>query len=329
MNIAETITSVIVDLQNQTWKVVVHERNKHDIMLNPTAIAFIAIFALEIAVIIIGNVFTIFIFWTLRLRLKRTCFLLINLAVADLLVGIAEGVALVIHRSLRTEMQPQGTRSPSWVFQTFGSCTSLMFLALVSLERVHAVLRPLRHRVTKIRAYVFSIVTVWGAGFCIAGLSLLTVYHAQVDILYVTVVSDLLLVVSLAIICASYLSIRSRLNQTTINLRVPHKRSLEHNARITKTLYIVVALSVILWLPAVVVYTIKIFCWKCFSPILMWLVNVLYLANSMVNPFVYSFRMPIFKHALKKLWKKPGDKVELRLVSLQVRKEPQRLTTYL
>ena len=95
-------------------------------MLNPTAITFIAISALEIAVIIIGNVFTISIFWTLRFHLKRTCFLLINLAVADLLVGIAEGAALVIHKSLRTEMQPKGSQSPSWAFRMFASCTPLM-----------------------------------------------------------------------------------------------------------------------------------------------------------------------------------------------------------
>lgn len=205
-------------------------------MLNPTATAFITIFALEIAVVIIGNVYTIFIFWTLRLRLKRTCFLLINLAVADLLVGIAEGVAVVIHKNLRTEMQPKGTHSPSWAFRIFASCTSLMFLALVSLERVYAVLRPLRHRVTRMRAYVFSIVMVWGAGLCIGGLSLLTVYHAHVDILYAIVASDVLLLISLIIICASYLSIRSRLNHTTTNLQVPHKRSLEHNARVSNTL---------------------------------------------------------------------------------------------
>lgn len=78
-------------------------------MLNTTAIAFMVISALELAVIITGNVFTIFIFWTLRLRLKRICFLLINLAFADLLVGIAEGAALAIHKSLRIEMQPNGT----------------------------------------------------------------------------------------------------------------------------------------------------------------------------------------------------------------------------
>ena len=59
-----------------------------------------------------------------------------------------------------------------------------MFLALVSVERVYAVLWPLRHRVTRMRAYILSIAMVWGASLCIAALSLLTVYHAQVDILY-------------------------------------------------------------------------------------------------------------------------------------------------
>ena len=301
----------------------------HNNMLNPTATAFIAIFALEIAVIIIGNVFTIFIFWTLRMRLKRTCFLLINLAVADLLVGIAESAALAIHKSPRTEMQPKGTRSPSWVFQTFGNCTSVMSLALVSLERVYAVLLPLRHRVTTTRAYVFSIVIVWGAGSCIAVLSLLTEYHAQVDVLYVIVASDFLILVSLVVICVSYLSIRSRLNFTSPNLQVPHTRSMERNARLSKTLYVVVAVSLILWLPAFVVFSIKIFCWHCFPPFSLWLISVLHLANSMVNPFVYSFRMPMFKDALKKLWKKQGKKVELRSVSLQVPNGPQQFTTQL
>ena len=46
---------------------------------------FIVLFAVEAAVIIIGNVFTIFVFKTQSaLHLKRTSFLLINLAVADL-----------------------------------------------------------------------------------------------------------------------------------------------------------------------------------------------------------------------------------------------------
>ena len=131
---------------------------------------------------------------------------------------------MAIHKSLRTEMQAKATQSPSWAFRMFASCTSLMLLALVSLERVYAVLWPLCHRVTKMRAYILSIAMVWGAALCIAALSLLTVYHAQVDILNAIVASDFLLLASSLIICASYLSIRSRLNHTTSNLQLPHKR---------------------------------------------------------------------------------------------------------
>lgn len=55
------------------------------------AIAFIVIFAREAAVIIIGNVFTIFAFKTQSgLHPKRTCLPLINLAVTDLIVGEGE-----------------------------------------------------------------------------------------------------------------------------------------------------------------------------------------------------------------------------------------------
>jgi len=45
----------------------------------------------------------------------------------------------------------------------------------------------------------------------------------------------------------------------------------------------------------------------------------------MVNPFVYSFRMKIFKDALKKCFKKRGEKS----VSFRVENEPQELNTHL
>ena len=43
--------------------------------------------------IIVGNIFTIFVFWKNRNRLRRTFFLLINLAVTDLFVGFRELIA--------------------------------------------------------------------------------------------------------------------------------------------------------------------------------------------------------------------------------------------
>ena len=63
-------------------------------MANAFAIVFIDVFITEAVVIIIGNTFNIFVFWTQRFHLKRTCFLLISLAVADLLVGITDPIVL-------------------------------------------------------------------------------------------------------------------------------------------------------------------------------------------------------------------------------------------
>lgn len=210
------------------------------------------------------------------LHLKRTSLLLINLAVADLLVGIGEVVVLVIYRIPRTDIR---SSTVWWSVEAFGLCVSVMFLALISLERVYAVCWPLRHRVTSFRAYIFSVVIVWVIGLCTTGLSLLTVYHENVDTVYSVASANFLPFMSLIIICASYLSIRSRLYATTPDLQDGQRRSTRvQNLRLSKTFYIVVAVSLIFWLPGFVVYTINAFCLECFSLTLLWFGNVLHLA---------------------------------------------------
>ena len=293
-------------------------------MLYAVVIVFIVIFALEATVIIIGNVFTIFVFKTQSaLHLKRTSLLLINLAVADLLVGVGEVVVLVIYRIPGTDVR---SLNVWWSVEAFGLYVSVMFLALISLERVYAVCWPLRHRVTSARAYIFSIVIVWVIGLCATGLSLLA-YHADVDAVYALATATFLPFSSLVIIFASYLSIRSRLYDTKPDLQDGQRRSTrDQNLRLSKTFYIVVAVSLIFWLPGFVVYTINLFCLQCYSRMLLWFVNVLHLANSLVNPFVYSFKMKIFQDALKKLWKKH---VDLQPVSFRRQNAPQEFTTQL
>lgn len=93
-------------------------------MINALAITFIGIFITEAKVIIIGNAFTIFVFWTRRAHLKRTCFLLISLAVADLLVGVTEPIVLTTDKF--EKMTSRGrkedrTISPSAAFQVLAS----------------------------------------------------------------------------------------------------------------------------------------------------------------------------------------------------------------
>ena len=289
-------------------------------LLSTTEIALVVIVTLEATIIVMGNVFTIFVFWTQRLRLKRIFLLLINLAVADLFVGL--GQALV----LATTTIPNGgneifeIESPWWALLVFGSFTSVLFLALISLERAYSVLWPFRHRVTSTRAYVYSIVLVWVMGVCMSGVWLSKVYHH--DEPYTSATYSSVLFISLLVICASYLMIRSRLQSTVLDrdLDVRRQTSREKTLRMSRTFFIVVAVSLVFWLPAFVMFTIKEFC-LCFAPLAVGFVIVLQSVNSMVNPFVYSFRMPMFQDALKKYRRKRRQNIELRAISKKPHKK--------
>ena len=275
---------------------------------NVVFITFAVIFVLETVVIIIGNTFTIFVFWSQRLSLRRTCFLLINLAIADLIVGIVEPIVLATEdtpnsEAVRAQQNEQIEHMyMASAFQHIGSSTSLFFLALISLERVYAVLWPLRHRVMHTRVYIYSIFIVWALGLCAGVLLILGMNCTKVNCrAYFLITLCSFLFISLVVICASYLTIRTRLRHTPPGLEVHNRQLTEHNLRLSRTFFIVVVLSVVFWLPGFVVYTIRSFCLPCVSQMwIMWIVKAIHLANSMVNPFVYTFRMPIFKNALRR-----------------------------
>ena len=113
-------------------------------MPTSTYITLVIICTLEAVLIVLGNRFTIFVFWTERSRLKRTYFLLINLAVADLLVGITE---LIIIGTAKSHNAGEGygflmrsRANPIAAFILLFSGTSVYSLVLISMERAFAVL---------------------------------------------------------------------------------------------------------------------------------------------------------------------------------------------
>ena len=272
--------------------------------------------------IVIGNTFTIFVFWNQRSRINRTYFLLINLAIADLLVGITELTVLgafkfeVTLESDRLLMQRQS--NPSIAFQLLFPCTSVYFLALVSLERAFSVLSPIRHRSINSRVYIKSIVFVWAVGLCFFALTLIAIHYPEVKEEYVFIASNIGLFISQLIICTSYLKIRNRLRASSPGLDIHGHQLQAHNLRLSKTLFITIASSLVFWIPGFVVYSTREFCPQCFPVPVVWFANAMYLANSMVNPFVYSFRMTIFKDALKKLCRKRQQNIGPGLASRHV-----------
>ena len=59
-------------------------------MSSAVFIVFCVVLSIEDFLICIGNTFTIYVFWKKRRTLRKASYLLINLAVADLLVGVLQ-----------------------------------------------------------------------------------------------------------------------------------------------------------------------------------------------------------------------------------------------
>ena len=281
-------------------------------MLHPTAITFVVIKAIEAVLIIVGNSLAIFVFWTQTFRQRRTCLLLINLSAADLLVGVAESLILAIKKiPIRGQ---EGVADPLLPFRIFASCASVLFLALISLERVCAVLWPVSHRVSSFQIYVCSIVTVWFIGLVFGVLLLLSLYFQEVNQSYVFATLNSCLFASFLVTCISYVKIGRRVicnpgDENSSNTRNTFDAT---SSRLSRTLFGVFAISFLLWLPLLVVYTAKHFCPRCIPRVLERVVHTLRVANSMVNPLVYSFKMPAFKIALGRLRRRWRKNFEIR-----------------
>jgi len=274
-------------------------------MWNTTIIVVLFAAVLGSLIIIIGNILIMFVFWKHRNRLKRTSFLLINLAVADLLVGftalISFGAFDIPGHFEDESFNSANITNISEVLQITFSFASVFFLALISLERVYSFIWPLRHRVASSKYYIFSAMFAWVAAILGGALTLLIV-NDILDISYGMVGFGCSVVLCLVTICVSYLAIRKRLNCRFPAIDDAHNRRNEQQqiAKLSRTLFLVIAASLLFWIPSIVVYTTHYLCFKCVPPLVFHIFNVFRLANSLVNPIIYSFKIPIFKEIFKK-----------------------------
>lgn len=171
--------NVLFDFDSAKLTFLLHERQ----MSKSRVVVFCVIFATETLLICIGNAFTIFVFWNQRSgSLRRTCYLLLNLAVVDLLVGLSEPISLAtktIPSLTGTASSLDDVNANGYILSTFlvaFSMMSIISLAFISLERAFAILRPFAHRATSTRVYLSGIAFVWGVGFCLAVIYILPTF---------------------------------------------------------------------------------------------------------------------------------------------------------
>ena len=260
---------------------------------------WMVVYICEAFLILTGNSLTIYIFFRTRKRLKRTSYLLINLAVADAFVGMVLTIFISADVAIMLEKDVSLTFGETVVALDISATVgSLSSLVLISLERMVAILWPLRHRLIKTRYFYVSIGFVW---FLSAAnvLSNLRLYN---DITYddsYSVFTSVTFVTSLVVITVSYLAIWISMRRNPIASH--NRRSMTQSSKLAKTLFIVTAFSIMTSLPYGIIITLKEFSEDFFS-FRVQIIMTLQYANSLVNPVIYCFRMPEFKASLKKLF---------------------------
>ena len=107
------------------------------------------------------------------------------------------------------------------------SCSSVFSLAVISLERVYAVVWPLHHRTVGSRVYFSSIRFIWEAGIGAEALNILSVVEVF-SLTYAYVQINGTILSSLCVVCASCVIIRTRIRRALIVISIRIKKIIDY-----------------------------------------------------------------------------------------------------
>ena len=248
----------------------------------------------------------------------RAMYLVINLTVADMFVGGSATFFAVFYFLLYgCEFADEFFIRLEWppilfvlhIINIWFSFTSVTGIAIISLDRMHATFRPFRHRNIKKWAYGVTIAGVWIlTAMILIPLPLISLYgnlHQQWQLLFPLYLWPSYCCLCLIVICVSYTSIALKFWCGT---RPPSHGAANRQRKLTVTLSIMTLVSLLLWLPDVVYTFVSFsvldrFSFRTYLRLKLSF-SLLYHTNSLVNPIIYTIRMPEFRRALLVLFKR-------------------------
>ena len=258
---------------------------------------WLTVFVVELAVISIINGFTILTFARNRHLRKRTTYLIINLTIADLFVGT---VSVPLHIYITMTIEPDsefgwGNFIVLFVEDVFIVC-SLLHLALLSLERLHATLFPFRHCLMLNGVYFKAVVCIWFLAVIPASANAAFFLIASKGCKYVW--ASLIIPVLFTVI-VSYVVIALNVKRKVL----PYSSgAVSSERKLTVTLLIVIVLSTVTFFPFFFYTFLNLNArgflteTKCYIKQSMFFFCY---ANSFVNPLVYTLRMKEFRKGLR------------------------------
>ena len=270
--------------------------HKHQRSL-PTSscIPWFALLSVEFLATVILNFITITVFVKQHQLQRKSTYLIIHLAIVDLLVGAVSGPMLM--HSLVCWCYGKSwdiTFSRiSLAIRTFFPFTSLVNLAFISFERVHAIYRPFKHRLIKKWVYGLVIAFIYLSAICKSIIKAVTNWPFS----FIWVISSYSGL--LVLMCICYISIY-------IKVRWSRQHQLNGAAglrerKLTRTLFLVTIASLLTFLPIVIV-NIFLHILSFSTPLtITGTIVTLFFANSLINPILYAVRMPEFRAGISKM----------------------------
>ena len=288
--------------ENSTTSISAQPGDKTANMINREGYVWCSLFVAEAVLVIVLNISTIFVFIKNRRLRRRSTYLLINLSVTDICIG-AFVIPTSVFRRGNTYKLWSVEMTYKWYISTYGIDTfffgcSLVFLVSISIERLHATRNPFRHRLLSGSTYKKWIAGVWVASVIYTSITVSS-FHFKLFGLYIWYVVAGCVLVSILILCASYIAIYVTVRCSKQPEQITHHTRKER--KLTVTLSIVTVVSLTVWLPYVLFTFLELKLIQMLSEEGLLRVRsvceVLFFANSFVNPILYTIRISEFRRA--------------------------------
>ena len=275
-----------------------NKSSNSSILSQAAAIAWCAAFSTEALAVVIFNFLTVAIFAKNRRLRKRKYYLLLNLAIADFIVGaIAMPYFLYTfggYYALWKIQWMSGHRIACNLLDIFSVFSSIISLMVVSLERLFITFWPFRYRALQQKVYFVSIALIWVLATFPPSIYVIQV-QTMIPIKQQGYILMTFIVVLFLIICISYVAILIKVRGGT----QPQGHGLtESNRKLTISLLILTVVSLVTWTPFGIYTAMLIFKESFALPLnILHFSKLLLYANSLVNPVIYAFRIPKFRKA--------------------------------
>ena len=272
--------------------------SSEDLSSKAEGVASCAVFALEAVLIVAGNLLTIVLFaWNKNLR-KKSLFLVINMAFADLMLGTV-GIPLYIYDIGAAYLLWAAKMSTSFynslkVADTIFAQASLISAVLISIERFYAIYWPLKHRTLSMRAYCIVIFMVWTLTAIVT--TIISLACVLISCNYAFYVWIPYAVTLLSIVCGCNIGIWRKFHRGRMASQQQNRAV--QNKRLTNTLLFVSIIALISWLPLITGNLLVVSGVSLLVNPYFFIFDILNYSNSFLNPVVYALQISEYRQAL-------------------------------